>query len=138
MNEIENLNKLNETEFKATPYKDRAIFLPQCLRNPECKAPTTEDGILCLSCGKCNISGFKKEAETLGYKFFIVPGFSLTKKLIRIHKPKAVLGVGCIDELNEAKDAINKINIVAQGLPLLKDGCVNTEVDWKKLKEMIK
>lgn len=138
MNEIENLNKLNETEFKATPYKDRAIFLPQCLRNPECKAITTKDGIQCLSCGKCNISEFKKEVEALGYKLFIVPGFSLTKKLIEKHKPKAVLGVACTDELNEAKEETKKRNIIAVALPLLKDGCVNTEVDWKKLREMIK
>ena len=138
MNEIKKINKLNKTRFKETPYKDRAIFLPQCLRNPDCKAKTTEDGIQCLSCGKCNISKFKKQVEALGYKFFIVPGFSLTKKLIKKYKPKAVLGVGCIDELNEAKETIKKSNIIAQGLPLLKDGCVNTEVDWEKLREMIK
>lgn len=138
MDEIQELNKSNEAKFKSTLFKDRTIFLPHCLRHPDCQAKTTEEGVQCLSCGKCNISEFKKEAEALGYKLFIVPGFSLTKKLIEKYKPKAVLGVACTDELNEAKEEAKKRNIIAVALPLLKDGCVNTEVDWKKLREMIK
>jgi len=138
MNEIEKLNKLNKTKFKETPYRDRAIFLPQCLRHPNCKAKTTIDGIKCISCGRCNIADFKKEVEALGYKFFIVPGFSLVKKLLKEYKPKVVVGVACLEELNEATENIKKNNIIIQQLPLLKDGCVNTKVDWVKLREMVK
>jgi hypothetical protein len=136
MDDIERINKLHKRKFGEIPYKDRAIFIPHCLRHPDCKAKTTEEGVICLGCGKCNISEFKKEAENLGYKLFIVPGFSLVKKLIEKHKPRAVMGVACNEELNEAIEA--NIEPITQLLPLLKDGCVNTAVDWKKLKEMIK
>jgi len=135
--EIEYLNRLNKAKFKEISPKEKAIFLPQCLRNPDCKAKTTEEGIICLGCDKCNISKFKSEVEALGYKFFIVPGFSLTKRLIEKHKPKAVLGVACSGELKEAIATIKGSRIITQSLQLLKDGCVSTEVDWKKLREMI-
>ena len=134
--EFEKLNKKNKSKFQEIPYKERAIFLPHCLRHPDCKAKTTDEGIVCLNCGKCNISGFKKEAEDLGYKLFIVPGFSLTKKLIEKHKPKAVIGVACNDELREAVSS--NIEPISQVLPLLKDGCVNTEVNWKNLREILR
>ena len=137
MKEIESVNELSRKKFKETPYKDKIIFLPQCLRDPECKAKTTEEGIIYLGCGKCNIAGFKKEAEKLGYKLFIVPGSSIVKTLIKKYKPKAVLGVACLPELKEAMIMVKKHKIAAQGVLLSKDGCVNTEVNWKKLRDII-
>lgn len=137
MKEIKKANELSKKKFKEAPYKDRIIFLPQCLRNPDCKAKTTEEGIICLGCGRCNIAGFKKEAEKLGYKLFIVPGSSIVKTLIKKYKPKAVVGVACLPELKEAIIMVKKYSIAAQGVLLSKDGCVNTEVDWKKLRDII-
>ncbi len=128
------INKLHEKEFRDVPFSERAIFLPHCLRHKDCKAERGREGIICINCGRCNIGSFKKEAEVLGYKVFIVPGFSMIKTLIEQYKPKAVLGVGCLNELNKAKEEMGGNNIVPQGVALLKDGCVDTEADWDKIR----
>ncbi len=136
MKEIEALNRLYEKEFRNVPFSERIIFLPHCLRSRECKAETCAEGVRCINCGKCNIGLFKKEAEELGYHIFIVPGFSMVKKIIGEYKPKAVLGVSCLNELNKAKDEVNGKKIILQGLALLKDGCVDTEADWDKIRKI--
>jgi len=133
--DLDNLNKSNEKKFKSVPYKERAIFLPHCLRNRDCKAANSDEGWICINCGRCNISDFKKKAENLGYRVFIVPGFSLVKKLIDTHKPKAVVGISCKNEMNIAKSKL-KSHLITQGLMLSKDGCVETEVDWEKLNKL--
>ncbi len=125
------------SRFENTPVNQRVIFLPQCLRSLECKAKTTEDGIICISCGKCNIGPFKKEAEKAGYKVFIAPGSSLIKNILKKYKFKAVLGVACEPELKEGIKMMKKHNIAVLTVTLLKDGCVNTQVDWEKVKEAL-
>lgn len=132
MQELDRINKLNEKKFRSIPYSERAVFIPHCLRNRDCKARNSEDGWLCIGCGRCKIKEFKNKAEELGYKVFIVPGFSMVKKLIGKHKPKAVVGVSCESEMSIAKEKLGK-DVISQGLLLLKDGCVETEADWEKL-----
>ena len=135
---ISTFNKRYRDDFKKVPYNKRAIFLPQCLRNKNCPAKTTDEGIKCAACGKCNIYRIKEYAEKLGYMFFIVPGASLVKKLVKKYKPKAVIGVACPPELEESLKVIPKMGIVPQCVALLKDGCVETEVDWDDAKKAIK
>ena len=73
-------------EFRDIPANQKVIFLPQCLRSLDCKAKTTEDGVICINCGKCSIGPFKKEAESFGYKVFIAPGSSLVKNIVKKFK----------------------------------------------------
>ncbi|MBL7055113.1 DUF116 domain-containing protein [Candidatus Woesearchaeota archaeon] len=133
---IKEINELNLEGFKKIPNNEKAIFLPQCLRSRECKAKIGDRGIECLNCGKCSICEFKKQAEIKGYNVFISPGGSLVKKIIKKNNFKGVLGVACIPELEQALDLIKKTNIIAISVPLSKDGCVDTDVDWKKVKEL--
>ncbi|MBW2984294.1 DUF116 domain-containing protein [Candidatus Woesearchaeota archaeon] len=130
-------NKRYKEDFRKTPYSKRAIFLPQCLRSRNCPAKTTNEGIKCVACGKCSIHKVKKLAEKLGYRFFIVPGASLVKKLVKKHKPKGVIGVACNPELNESLKAAPGFGVAPQCIALLKDGCVNTKVDWDKVRKTI-
>jgi hypothetical protein len=132
-------NSLDREGFRKTKYSERALFLPQCLRNIEkCKAKMGDAGYVCAECGNCQISSIKKEAEKLGYNVYIVPGGSMVVNIIKNNGFKAVAGVACMFELCEATEKLGSTKIWAQGVPLLKDGCKNTKVDVNKVIEMIK
>ncbi len=128
----EMLNKLYEKDYEKVPADKRIIFLPQCLRNTKCPAPVDEEGIHCIKCGLCGIGNFMKKAEEYGVKVFIAPGGSMIPKIFKKYKPKAIFGVACHPEIRLASDLVVWMNIPAQAVPLLKDGCVNTEVDWEE------
>jgi hypothetical protein len=70
-------NNINRKEFLRVPKRERVIFIPQCLRSINCPAKLTPEGIKCLACGLCGIGEAKRNAEEMGYKFFVVPGSSL-------------------------------------------------------------
>ncbi len=127
------------TKFKKIPFNQRIIFLPHCLRSLECKAPFTQEGIQCQKCGQCKIGFIIEEAEKLGYKKVLVAsGGSVISSLVKKYKPKGVIGVACKKELELGLKLMKKFKIPAKGLQLEKDGCVNTDVDLKKLKQILK
>ncbi len=130
-------NKVYQRRWLKTPYGCRAIFLPQCLRATGCPAKLGSEGIECVNCGKCKIGGLKKEVENIGVKFFIVPGSSFIKRMLAKYKPKAVLGVGCYPEVEEGMKMVGSSGLVAQCVPLLTDGCINTDVNWGSLRKRI-
>ena len=131
-------NRLYTSAFSQIPYEERALFMPQCLRNPKCQGITNEEGIQCTNCGKCGLGMLKTESEKLGYKFFIAPGGTLIKRMVKKYRPKAVLGVACTSEAIEGSEKLAAYGIPVQGVILSRDGCVNTRVDIIKLMERIK
>jgi hypothetical protein len=62
--------------------------------------------------------------------FFVVPGASFIKRMVKKYNPRAILGVGCLQELKEGGEMCEKMKIPAQGIVLLKDGCVSTHLNW--------
>ena len=131
-------NELNYSAFADVDFKDRALLLPQCLRNVEkCKATMGDNGWECKHCGQCAISEIKKEAEKLGYKVYIVPGGSMIARIIKANGIKGVVGVACNFELAEGMEMMATTKIWSQGVTLDKDGCVNTAVDIEKIKRML-
>ena len=77
--------------------------------------------------------------KELGYKgTFIMPGGSLAKKVLVELKPKASLGVACYKELVMGSYLCEKVGVIGQGVELLRDGCINTIVNMKALKEALK
>lgn len=131
-------NGLNASSFAAVAPKDRALFLPQCLRHPECPAKLSPEGIMCVNCGRCGIGMVKKEAELLGYRVFVAPGGSLVKRMVRKYKPTAVLGVGCQMEMKEGSELLEAYGIPAQGVALVRDGCVDTRTDVPELMKRLR
>jgi len=128
------INKVFMIRFAKTDYNERALFLPQCLRNGDCPAKLGADGIACVSCTReCSVKEAKKEAEGLGYRVFIVPGGGFIKRLIAKHKPKAVVGVACLPEVMMATEMMNKFKLPGQGVVLLRSGCLNTKADMAEL-----
>ncbi|MGC9515851.1 DUF116 domain-containing protein, partial [Methanocrinis sp.] len=94
-------NYINAEKFEAVPKDERAIFLPQCLRNVDCPAKLTPEGLRCVNCGRCEIGPAKIFAESLGYRFFVAPGSSVIKRMIKKYHPRAIVGVGCDMEIKE-------------------------------------
>jgi hypothetical protein len=130
-------NKISLKNFRNTPINRRMIFLPQCLRAINCPSKLSPEGMKCISCGNCEVGKAKKCAEDLGYKVFIVPGSSFIKRLVRKHKPFAILGVGCMSEVKAGIEMCEKMRLFGVGLVLDKAGCVSTVLDWDKFYEFI-
>lgn len=130
-------NYINEKEFLKTPYEKRFIFMPQCVRSTECPAKLTPEGIKCVNCRRCNVGEAKEYAEAMGYRFFIVPGSSFIKRIIKKYRPGAIVGVGCHMEIKEGLDLCQRHAIPARGVPLSKAGCVATTLDWEQFYEAI-
>ncbi len=136
---IEVRNRLSLKAFSKIPYDQRALFISHCMKSSKtCKAEITETGLQCLDCGDCSISEIRKEALALGYRVYIVPGGSLVFKIIKKYQPAACVGVACMFELEEAFEKLNMANIPYQGVPLSKDGCVDTAVDIHKIIYVLK
>jgi uncharacterized protein len=130
-------NKISLKKFRGTPVNRRMIFLPQCLRAIDCPSKLSPEGIKCINCGSCEIGTAKKNAEELGYKVFIVPGSSFIKRLVRKHKPLAILGVGCMTEIKAGLEMCQKLNLYGVGLVLDRAGCVSTVLNWDDFYEFI-
>ncbi|MFA4955858.1 MAG: DUF116 domain-containing protein [Candidatus Methanoperedens sp.] len=130
-------NKISLRNFRNTPINKRLIFFPQCLRAANCPSKLSSEGMQCINCGNCEVGKAKKTAEDLGYKVFIVPGSSFIRRLVRKHKPSAILGVGCVTEIKAGLEMCEKLNLYGEGLILEKAGCVSTVLDWDKFYEFI-
>ena len=128
---VEVKNSIHKDEFRNTPAKDKIIFLPQCMRHPtKCKATLGKYGYECKHCGSCKITKLVKEGEKRGYRVCVVPGGSMVLKVINELKPKAAMGVACLKELVMAHE---EISIPTQSVELSRDGCINTDVDVRKV-----
>lgn len=129
-------NTLNRKAFMAIPVTDRAIFVPQCLRAAACPAHLHEEGLKCRSCGLCEIGVAKPLLEKLGYKFFIVPGSSFIKRMVKRYRPKAIIGIGCLIEVKEGNEMAGQLNLISMGVINSRDGCVETAVNWSEVYEV--
>jgi hypothetical protein len=129
-------NTLNRKAFTAVPVSERAIFLPQCLRSKACPAHLHEEGLKCRSCGLCEIGVVKPRLEGLGYRFFIVPGSSFIKRMVKRYRPRAIIGVGCLMEVKEGTEMAGQINLISMGIVTSRDGCVETAVNWEDVYEV--
>lgn len=124
---------------------NRILLLPHCLRRSnKCKAKYNQEGLQCLHCSEeCAINILSTVAIKNGYKgICVAPGGRLAVKYVQSKRPEAVVAIACDKELEEGvqgvkeleKDNIGPLMII---IPLLKDGCVDTEVDIEKAKSII-
>ncbi|MFH1787020.1 MAG: DUF116 domain-containing protein [archaeon] len=128
-------NRADLPGFRKTAYKDRILFLPQCLRAESCPAPLNKDGIQCRACGACSIGKIKKSAEKLGYRVFVVPGGSFVDRIVKRLKPMGIFGVACLKEMQLAGLRTHEKRLCLHGVQLTRAGCVNTEVDSERVIE---
>ena len=151
--------------FKNTPYHQRLIFLPFCLRPPGCTAPVDPaQGILCRSdCPDCQLGRVRKEAIELGYAgVYLVPSSRclhrpdlkpsdlFIKEKLDLHEARALIGVTCCWYLKTRllpKYSFKREGYVAertgpgyvlQGIILPHRKCNNATVDWVLLQKRLR
>jgi hypothetical protein len=129
-------NSMNKKSFEGIPVGKRAIFLPQCLRSARCPANLTPEGIWCQNCGLCTTGEAIRELLKMGYRVFIVPGSSFIKRMVKKYRPGGIIGVGCTLEVKEGLDLCDQLGIPGMGVVTLKDGCVETCVNWSEVLEV--
>ena len=130
-------NYINHKNFVRVPTERRFIFMHQCLRSTVCPGKLTPEGIACVNCDQCGIGEAKKISEKKGYKFYIVPGSSFIKRIIKKYQPRAIVGVGCPMEIKEGVDLCHRYKLPAVGIPLSKAGYVATKLDWEQFYDSI-
>ena len=131
-------NKMNREAFAKVPVEKRATFLPQCLRSMKCPAKLGPEGLTCVNCGQCEVMNGKKQLEDMGYRVFVAPGSTVVKRMIKKYRFEAIIGVGCLMEVREGLEMCDQYGIPAQGVLQLRDGCVETAVNWDDVMEVAK
>jgi hypothetical protein len=123
----------------------RILLLPHCLRQSNtCKAVYNDEGLQCQRCDpECSVNQLTAAAIEFGYKgVCVAPGGRLALKYVEKSRPQAVVAVACEKELMEGVEgvkALAKVDLTPLTviIPLVKDGCVNTEVNVQKALEII-
>ncbi|MEA3339035.1 MAG: DUF116 domain-containing protein [Chloroflexota bacterium] len=120
------------------PFGKRVLLLPHCLRpSLDCPGKMTKQGLDCTGCDhtECAIYQLRAAAADAGYQAVcIAPGGRLAVRFLAEHQPAGVVAVACEQELEEGLEAIDKMeweneHPAVTVVPLLRDGCVDTEVD---------
>lgn len=158
-------NRYFGKKFARIPFDERMLFLPYCLRAPQC--PTRidrDDGLQCpAECTlACNLREIKSQALTLGYRdvHIVVSGrlhkeegmarsrdFLLGK--IKARRPAGVIGCLCPKDLRQKY--LNPKNLSPRGtlgnhglrvipqVVLLSDSnCRRSSVNWDDLRELVR
>ncbi len=131
-------NAFWEAQFAAVPSTRRLLLLPHCLRSqPECAGVYDSVGLRCGGCGGCLIPDLQAHADALGYRTIVAEGVGSVIAGILDGDIDAVLGVACLDSLEQSFARIRELGIPLLAVPLLNDGCVDTEVEVDYLRTML-
>jgi len=132
-------NAKQAKKFAKIPFAERIIFAPHCMRNlAVCKAIEQDSGFLCVECGACKLKDIQQLSKELGYKgFYILKGGRAVEKIISEQKPKAVVGIACFFEGDQAFKMLQDSGVVVQFVPLTKDGCAYTDTDLDTVKKIL-
>jgi geranylgeranyl pyrophosphate synthase len=123
-------NELWRPWFEATDYNRRLLILPQCLKNnSSCSALVDDMGLICAGCNQCSINSVLNEAEARGYATLVAEGTSSALTLVEEGSVDAILGVSCLESLQKSFSKVVSSSIPSLAIPLLNNGCSNTEVD---------
>jgi hypothetical protein len=112
--------------------KKRALFLPHCSRkymDGRCKAlfDATLPSYVCAHCSEdCEVNKAETAAKAKGYDVYILPGGSCVPKILKTHNYEGIIGVACGEESKMSMDLLSSMSVVAQCVPLLRNGCANT------------
>jgi hypothetical protein len=140
MNEI-------EQRLAAVDPARRVVLLSQCLRPSQtCPGKFDKKGLVCPEdCSEdCVLGRLRKSALGLGYSgVCIAAGGAMALRFVKEHNPQAIVAVACDKELEEGVCGVREMFEGGEEIPavvivpLLKDGCVDTEVDEEQVLEAI-
>ena len=134
-------NFMLKTQF--THAKKKALFLPHCCRkymDSNCKAEfiTDTSSYICKHCSKdCMASQATVLAKKEGYDVYILPGASCINKIFEKKRYGGIVGVACTDEIKLAMKSVIKLKIPSQAVPLIKNGCAGTILNFENLKSIL-
>jgi geranylgeranyl diphosphate synthase type II len=115
---------------EATPFNRRLLLLPQCLKDSaSCKGQFDSLGLNCSGCKACPIDDILLKAEELGYATLVAEGTTVAIGLVEEGSIDAVIGVSCMPVLQRSFDPVSNAAVPVIGLPLMYDGCENTQID---------
>jgi len=132
-------NEFWREQFASVPLHRRLLFLPHCLRKPgRCEGTYDAAGLKCASCGACDVSGLKAEAEALGYDVVVAEGTPAVVQFLLDGRADALLGVACLDSLEKAFERVVTVGVPHVAVPLLTEGCVETEAELDLLRHWMR
>ena len=128
-----------EKQLSSVAPSQRVLLLSHCLRPSQtCPGRFNKEGLQCpADCQlDCPLLRFRKAVAELGYKgVCIAAGGAQALRFVKERQPQGVIAVACDKELEEGVNSMAKLADQLEeppaiiGVPLLKDGCVDTEVD---------
>ena len=121
--------ELQRDALAKVPFSRRLLLLPKCLRNLDCQAVVDELGLVCKRCENCLVGQFVAAADTLGYVTLVAEGSATVMRLIQTGQVQGIVGVSCLDSLEQVFPYIRAAGVPAVAIPLLRDGCSQTTVD---------
>ena len=139
--EIQATNVLQRKKFLQT--RKRAVLLPHCSRkymDSRCKATFDPEipSYFCNHCSEdCLINKATRLAQSKGYDVYILPGGSCIPKLLKRHHYEGIVGVSCGEEIKLGGDVLRRLGLVAQAVPLIKNGCANTVFSLETLEKIL-
>jgi hypothetical protein len=128
--DIQARNFVEREKFLTT--RKRALFLPHCSRkfmDGRCKATfdASVPSYICAHCSEgCLVNQAVSLAERKGYDVYVLPGGSCIPKILRTRGYEGAIGVACGEETRLSGGMLEKLDIAAQAVPLIKNGCANT------------
>jgi geranylgeranyl pyrophosphate synthase len=124
--------------FESIPFSRRLFLLPHCLSNRNaCTGTYDSIGLHCAGCGSCDIHTLKSKAEALGYSVIVAEGTSSVLFRVLEGEADAIFGVACLDSLEKSFQRIVELGIPHLAVPLLKDGCVDTEMETDQVRALL-
>jgi len=140
---------IEETLSEIVP-SERVLLLSHCQRPSQtCPGKFDKKGLICPEdCNEeCVIKRFKQAALGAGYKgVCIAAGGAMAIRFVKEHNPAGIIAVACHKELAEGIEAVSELVKDEKDLkempailtiPLISDGCVDTEADEQKVIETI-
>ena len=131
-------NMLWEDYFAHIPKEQRLLLLPICLRNHEhCKAASDELGLICEQCGSCVIPEITEKAENFGLNVLVAESSSSVGEWVERGELQGIIGVSCLNSLEKAFASMLRHAIPGIAIPLIADGCKDTDFDLSALDEAL-
>ncbi|MFW6168936.1 MAG: polyprenyl synthetase family protein [Planctomycetota bacterium] len=122
----------------AVPPSRRLLLLPHCLKHPtRCRATYDELGLQCQQCGACPIGGFRRRGVERGYQTLVAEGSPIVMTIILSGKVDAIVGIACLNVLENTIDKVLLSGIPCMAVPLLASTCKATSVDEDRVRELL-
>ncbi len=110
--------------FAAVPFHRRLLFMPRCL------LPGPNDH------GR-PLNDIAEKARDAGYRVMVAEGTPEVVMKMLERDADAVMGVACLHSLEKAFAHIDRMGVPRVAVPLLRDGCADTEVEHDQVMALL-